>query len=601
MTGSAETNFANIESRLLNIDLEVQKVQEEKAALEEELLTYLGGSDSFVEEGYAKPEIIDLEGEYYDVDAMSLETTPAGNLSVSQGHFWLPGFDCGDNATAWGGVHIYFPSALDATYPIVSFLHGSGSGRLVDLCYSIASLGIVVVAVDKGVCGDWTLQQKHAVVGSQENQDAHAALSHVDYTRVGVIGHSEGACFTTGSAARAHEFNVKAAVMSHGASPNAAANIPKDVPVMFVTGSKDSRGRNHKIWSAFKAAPGRPDLFVNVAGATHMAPAKSGPMNAMDAHFLGCYLIPSQDSCDHIYGGGPKNLPGVCHFRDMLWCEIAEDSNLPELQNSAPAYDYELSGDYPISSGGYNLPGFDCGNGQTQDGGLRIWFPTSAPANGQKWPIVSFLHGSGGGVFGDLCGKIASHGVVVVAVVQGTCGDLSAQQLHAVFGSQEHQDLHEALPLVDYESVGIIGHSMGGAYTMQTATWDAKGHHIKAAVISHGASDTAAPSIPSDLPIMFVGGSYDKKTRFLWYAYNDTPEGRRVWTDITGDNHMAPLHGSPMNEYMAHFFACYLVSSEESCDMIYGEGPESVCKFHDMTGCIIDRSILKMTNVKTSV
>merc|ERR1712142_684896 len=69
-----------------------------------------------------------------------------------------------------------------------------------------------------------------------------------------------------------------------------------------------------------------------------------------------------------------------------------------------------------------------------------------------------------------LCRGIASFGIVVVAVTQGTCGEWSVQQMHAVTGSQQNSQLHMVLPYVDFSSIGVIGHSEGGAYTMESAT-----------------------------------------------------------------------------------------------------------------------------------
>merc|ERR1719356_1921891 len=93
---------------------------------------------------------------------------------------------------------------------------------------------------------------------------------------------------------------------------------------------------------------------------------------------------------------------------------------------------------------------------------------------------------------------------------RGVCGDMTSQQLHAVFGSQQNQELHPALKMVDYGSVGVIGHSMGGAWSMNTATLAAN-YSIKAAVASHGFSGDAAQRIPSDLPLMLVTGTGDPK------------------------------------------------------------------------------------------
>jgi len=567
-TGLSNSDSKNLESRLLQVEFDVWSIKEKTEELEQHMQHFL-----------EKP--LESNTRIYEG---AIQSTPAGDLPVSQDTIRIPGFDCGNGEIADGDVFIYFPSAIDQTYPIVSFLHGSGGGRFDDLCRSISSLGMVVVAVSGGVCGDWSNQQVHAVQGARANQDLHPVLSHVDFTSVGVIGHSQGGAYTTGTAAfHNNDINIKAAVMSHGGSPNASPKIPEGLPVMFATGSKDPK--RHKLWWAYDATAARPAIYSSVNGATHMAPAHSGPQNAFMAHFLGCYLLPRQKSCDLIFGDCPDCL---CHH-NMETCVIrlpneddpfaADDyaDPVPAIVGSTPA------GDYQVSVEGYSLPGFDCGDGTQQNGWITIYFPSALDGT---FPIASFLHGSGSGRFEDLNANIASLGIVVVAVHQGTCGRWSTQQIHAVIGSQANQDLHPALKHVDYTSIGVIGHSEGGAYTMESATWAGQ-FDIKAAVASHGGSQNAAPSIPKDLPIMFVSGTGDKKQHKLWWAYQDTQAVPRIFASMQGDDHMAPLHGSPINTMMAHFLGCYLLPRKESCDIIYGDGPDSLCKAHPMGTCVI--------------
>lgn len=510
----------------------------------------------------------------------------SGNLPVSRDWFRLPGFDCGNGEVSDGGVTIYFPQNLDSTYPIVSFLHGSGGGRFDGLCGDIASLGMVVVAVDGGVCGDWSNQQVHAVLGSQEHKELHPALSHVDFTSVGVIGHSEGGAYTQGTAAyRNSEIPIKAAVMSHGGGTNSAKDLPKDLPVYYATGSKDPR--RHRLYPAFDIAPSRPSIFANVAGATHMAPAHSGPQNAFMAHFLGCYLIPRPESCNMVFGEEDGTL---CHGgANMADCIIRfpEDEDYVDYADPVPAPLSDGPGEFEVAQDYFTLPGFDCGDGTVGDGGILIYFPANPDARpDMTYPVASFLHGSGGGRFDGLCRGIASLGIVVVAVTQGTCGEWSVQQMHAVTGSQQNPQLHMVLPYVDFSSIGVIGHSEGGAYTMESAT-KATRFPIKAGVFSHGGSSNAAPNIPSNLPVFFVSGTADPRRRRLYWAYQATTSVPRIFATIEGGKHMYPAHGSPMNEMMAHFLACYLLPRKESCEIIYGDGLNSLCKKNPMGDCQI--------------
>jgi len=560
------TELPNLDSRLLDLEWKLVQAEHHMNSLETRISDDFKGS---VPLGEA---------------ATAVQAAPAGNLPTKIDWYNLPGFDCGDH-TSDGGVRIYYPATLEGTYPIVSFLHGSGGGKFDALCSSIASLGIVVVAVDGGVCGDWSNQQVHAVLGSQQRTDLHPALAHVDFTRVGIAGHSEGSAYTQGTAAFHKDLSVKAAVMSHGGGPNAASAMPKDLPVYYATGTKDPKRRI--LWQAFNAAPSRPAIFANVVGATHMAPVHSGPQNAFMAHFLGCYLLPSKKSCDMIFSDQDGSL---CHSIPMANCDIRlpeNESDEYDYADPVPAPVFENVGDFDVDQGWYTLPGFDCGDGTFRDGGVLIYFPAKPDTRpDMKYPIASFLHGSGGGRFDGLCRTIASKGIVVVAVNQGTCGDWSDQQMYAVTGSQKSPSLHMALQYVDFSSIGVIGHSEGGAYSMKSAT-RTNDFPIKAGVFSHGGSENAAHNISKALPTFFVSGSADPRRHRLYWAFGDTPSVPKIWAVIAGGKHMWPAHGSPMNVMMAHFLACYLVPNKESCDIIYGDAPDSLCKANPMKSCTI--------------
>merc|ERR1712200_200455 len=405
-------------------------------------------------------------------------------------------------------------------------------------------------------------------------------------------GHSEGGAYTQGTAAYHREMSVKAAVMSHGGGTNSAKDLPKDLPVYYATGSKDPR--RHRLYPAFYIAPSRPSIFANVAGATRMAPARSGPQNAFMAHFLGCYLIPRPESCNMVFGDEAGTL---CHGgANMADCIVRlpeeEDDDYVDYLDPVPAPVWDEPGEFEVAQDYYTLPGFDCGDGTVGDGGILIYFPAHPDTRpGMTYPVASFLHGSGGGRFDGLCRGIASFGIVVVAVTQGTCGEWSVQQMHAVTGSQQNPQLHMVLPYVDFSSIGVIGHPEGGAYTMESAT-KANQFPIKAGVFSHGGSSNAAPDIPSNLPVFFVSGTADPRRRRLYWAYQATTSVPRIFATIEGGKHMYPAHGSPMNEMMAHFLACYLLPRKESCEIIYGDGSDSLCKKNQMGDC----QIIKETN-----
>merc|ERR1719221_1036568 len=82
-------------------------------------------------------------------------------------------------------------------------------------------------------------------------------------------------------------------------------------------------------------------------------------------------------------------------------------------------------------------------------------------------------------------------------------------------------------------------------------------------------------------------GTADPRRRRLYWAYQATTSVPRIFATIEGGKHMYPAHGSPMNEMMAHFLACYLLPRKESCEIIYGDGLNSLCKKNPMGDCQI--------------
>jgi len=242
---------------------------------------------------------------------------------------------------------------------------------------------------------------------------------------------------------------------------------------------------------------------------------------------------------------------------------------------------------YPVQTtqGWVDMPGFNCGDGTFANGGVAVYYPADLIDN--SYPIVSFLHGSGGGNFGKLCHRIASEGMVVVAVHQGTCGDWSNQQIWAVKGAQKYQDLSPAFSKVNYGIVGVAGHSQGAAFTMGAAVEGRTDLNIVAGVASHGQSGNAAPNMRKDMAFMFSAGTSDPKTHKLWWAYQSTPSHPKIFYNLNGAAHMEPTHGGNSNEFVAAFLACYMTKRGEVCEKVYSDNPDSMCHKYP-AGCTID-------------
>lgn len=257
---------------------------------------------------------------------------PAGSYTVIEGSYNLGGFLCGNQETK---ASIWYPSSLsDGPFPIVTYGHGMGGQMIEDLIKSVASLGIVVVApaTSGGKCDDnhWK-DMLHAIEGSKAAPSLHQALQHVDWTSVGIMGHSMGGFASLNGAADVlsnpskYSFTIKAMLDSHGYIGEYAESASKiTIPAMFTTGSEDHASR---LSGAFNAAPTNTKVLAQAAGADHMWPEENGSLNPFDAHFLGCHLLDSQNSCDKVYGNAANSL---CKANTMTLCQVVHDGPSPK-------------------------------------------------------------------------------------------------------------------------------------------------------------------------------------------------------------------------------------------------------------------------------
>ena len=225
------------------------------------------------------------------------------------------------------------------------------------MCKSIASLGFVVLALGgfgKAACANEYQDQLHAIGGSEADPSLHPALAHVDWSRAGVIGHSMGGFSTSMAAATAghvSQHHLKAAVLSHGAVDQLQTCKPSQcphgcsigafpmsggaakctccagpapgtpnltIPVLFTTGSADTTVKPDFLYTAFRACPARPKIFINIAGQYHTTKNEQG----FDAHFLGCHTGGLQSSCARIYAKDANGTYALCKAKKYVKCEV---------------------------------------------------------------------------------------------------------------------------------------------------------------------------------------------------------------------------------------------------------------------------------------
>lgn len=259
------------------------------------------------------------------VVACASASDPAGSFAVTESSYELGGFLCGRQESK---ASIWYPTDLaKGPFPIVTYGHGMGGQMIPDLIESVASLGVVVVApaTSGGKCDDdhWK-DMLHAIEGSKAEPSLHTALGHVDWARVGIMGHSMGGFASLNGAADVltnpskYTFSLKAMLDSHGYIGEYTSTAPKiDIPAMFTTGSEDHQSR---LKGAFDLVASKSKVLAEVTGADHMFPATNGALNPFDAHFMGCHVADLQTSCDKVYGNGADSM---CKANSMTLCQVA--------------------------------------------------------------------------------------------------------------------------------------------------------------------------------------------------------------------------------------------------------------------------------------
>lgn len=286
-------------------------------------------------------------------------------------------------------------------------------------------------------------------------------------------------------------------------------------------------------------------------------------------------------------------------------------------------------GQYTAKAKIYDVPTFD-----RTDQHVHVFYPETAP-NGSRFPLIAYAHGLFGGGEVDIVGyhllfeQIASFGYVVAAPAGCSvgCADTTnppftdcagllpvpsygrvwntwyGEQLKTIAWAKNRSAAADRIfQLVDWSAgVGIAGHSMGGQATAISA------HHrcaaewgIRAAVLHHAApSDfklngtlvNVGQNITT-VPVAAFTSSGDfcceSSTRRI---YDAMPMREKAFRDLKGSSHLEPVLWPPVENlllatYTVAWFEIYLKHDAGAFfDLIYGKGPESLCKYQAMAAC----------------
>jgi hypothetical protein len=111
---------------------------------------------------------------------------------------------------------------------------------------------------------------------------------------------------------------------------------------------------------------------------------------------------------------------------------------------------------------------------------------------------------------------------------------------------------------------------------------------------------TCDQHVDLDTPALLTVGSKDHKSvnrpaimRKFFDAY---AAPTKVFADLQDGLHQEVTHQKRLNQFHAKFLSCHVKEKEDDCKMIYGNGPESLCKANAFAtldgkpGCVTQRA-----------
>lgn len=202
---------------------------------------------------------------------------------------------------------VYYPKSVSdtQTFPILSWANGTCAKTVgyEAMLKHIASHGFIVVATNSRYTGSGAFQRKGIDFMVSENGKMGSPLfKHVDVSKVGVFGHSQGGGSTGNASA---DMRVKSSVLMHGGSGGML-----HAPGLFLTGDGDLNPSG--VRSAYNSAPG-PTAFGSLKMSDHITMMKEPKRMAPEVLAWFRYTLLNDEVAKKWYVGA-----------DCLLCKDAE-------------------------------------------------------------------------------------------------------------------------------------------------------------------------------------------------------------------------------------------------------------------------------------
>ena len=229
-------------------------------------------------------------------------------------------------------------------------------------------------------------------------------------------------------------------------------------------------------------------------------------------------------------------------------------------------------------------------------GKVRVWYPTELESSGKSWPMIMVVNASGtpASSYEPFFPRLASWGFVVVGNEDGQTGNGKTASITLDFMLNVSNDsiLYNK---IDYNNMGIIGYSQGGAGAICAVTNYENGTRYKAMFTGSAAYPTLARNMGWEydaskvtIPYFMVAGTgksddsgSDPETSYggvsplsaLTSNYNSISDDvQKVRARAVGAEHEQMLMRS--DGYMTAWMLYQLAGDEEAAAVFVGENAE---------------------------
>ena len=211
-----------------------------------------------------------------------------------------------------------------------------------------------------------------------------------------------------------------------------------------------------------------------------------------------------------------------------------------------------------------------------------VMWPKKALQENTTLPFLAFAHGMTAGGFEaywgyeELWDVVCSYGYIIAGPM--SCREFYCQRFYqdVITTIQTCKEkgaaLTPALGIADFSKIGVYGHSMGGAATIDVSSF-AKQNEIVASVALHPSTSVDRNKTESygvQVPILYFTGNKDDivPASEVMNSYKEDPIYPKIYAEIKGADHFEPTGFGKNYEdpYVGLYFDCWIKGNQTACD-----------------------------------